>query len=57
MIGNPSSTGCKIWNPVPGNWNLEFKAWNPESKTVLDYPTEGKNFVLLEYMRVKENVS
>ena len=54
MIGNPSSTDAKSGSSL---WNLESKAWNPESNTVLDYPTEGKYFVLQEYMRVKENVS
>ena len=54
MIGNPSSTDAKSGSSL---WNLESKAWNPESNTVLDYPTEGKNIVLQEYMRVKENVS
>ena len=39
MIGiqNPTCTD-KYWNPVPG---LVLTAWNPESKTVLDFLTCG----------------
>ena len=31
---------------VPRMPNLESKAWNQESETVLDYPTEGKKLCL-----------
>ena len=40
-IQNPSSTK-KCWNPVP--WNPESTAWNPESKTVLDFLIMGSAF-------------
>ena len=33
--------GCGIRNPQ--TWNPESTAWNPESKTLLDYPTWGEN--------------
>jgi len=32
--------GCGIRNPQ--TWNPESTAWNPESKTLLDYLTWGK---------------
>ena len=38
-IQNPSSFD-KYWNPV--TWNLEFAAWNPESKTALDSLSWGR---------------
>ena len=39
MIGIQNSTCTdKYWNPVPG---LVLTAWNPESKTVLDFLTRG----------------
>ena len=43
-IRNPVSS--TIRNPEPRTdsiWNPEAKAWNPESKTVLDQPHVGRN--------------
>ena len=41
VMQNPRSTD-KDWNPVPEN--PESTAWNPESKTVLNSLTWGKNY-------------
>jgi len=38
--------GCGIWNPQ--TWNPESTAWNPESKTLLDYLTWGDYEVIID---------
>ena len=41
--------GCGIRNPQ--TWNLESTAWNPESKTFLDYLTWGDRSKTIETAR------